>query len=177
MRDPETERLLSEVRRAVTAARQGGATVHACVWDAAQAATDEGSTGWPSGTARRVADTACLAIEVLGVRKGPASNEHVFAPFSNPFLKCLQCDGWVAGWHNPEVCGCGTLAVNVPCCCQADIGSACPSWSPVDGCICRPGTHSEPPVAILSEASFEPRGLSQYFPEEFLKKINKGKRG
>lgn len=63
MRDPETDRLLADVRQAVTAARAGGVTVRACIFDATAAAVDEKAVGWPSPEARRIADSACRAVE------------------------------------------------------------------------------------------------------------------
>lgn len=63
MRDPETERLLTDVRRAVVAARAGGVTVGACLFDAAVAAVDVSDRGWPSAEARRVAVAASRAVE------------------------------------------------------------------------------------------------------------------
>jgi hypothetical protein len=63
MRDPETDRLLTDVRQAVAAARAGGVTVRACIFDATAAAVDEKAIGWPSVEARRIADNACRAVE------------------------------------------------------------------------------------------------------------------
>lgn len=73
---------------------------------------------------------------------------HVHIRFANPYLKCLQCGGWVTGWHTPEICECDTYTVNVPCCCRAAVSSVCPSWSPVDDCSCMTGTHEEPPGQV-----------------------------
>lgn len=61
---------------------------------------------------------------------------HVEIRFANPHLICDNCRKPVSGWHNPDVCGCNTFTVNVPCCCRAGTTSTCPSWSPVDGCRC-----------------------------------------
>ncbi len=63
MRDPETARLLDDVRQAVTAARAGGVTVRACIFDATAAAVDEKADGWPTAEARHIADNACRAVE------------------------------------------------------------------------------------------------------------------
>lgn len=63
MRDPETDRLLADVREAVTTARAGGVSVRACIFDATAAAVDEKAVGWPTAEARRIADNACRAVE------------------------------------------------------------------------------------------------------------------
>lgn len=63
MRDPETDRLLADVRRAVAAARGGGVTVRACIFDATVAAVDEDARAWPSAEARKTANDACRAVE------------------------------------------------------------------------------------------------------------------
>ncbi|MGW2213314.1 hypothetical protein [Streptomyces sp. NPDC001781] len=63
MRGPETDRLLADVQRAVVAARAGGVTVEACLFDAAVAAVDESAGGWPSAEARRAAVTASRVME------------------------------------------------------------------------------------------------------------------
>ncbi|WP_146238360.1 hypothetical protein [Streptomyces sp. Act143] len=75
---------------------------------------------------------------------------HVYIPLANPYLKCEQCGHWVTGWHDPGPCGCDAVTCNAPCCCRASTVSACPSWSPVDGCTCpqqggRPA-HEQPPT-------------------------------
>lgn len=74
---------------------------------------------------------------------------HVQISFANPYLRCEQCHGWVTGWHDPEKCGCETFVVNAPCCCRSGVTSACPSWSPVDGCQCAQqlGTVDHPVVS------------------------------
>ena len=48
MRDPETAQLLTAVREAVVAARAGGVTVRACIFDATAAAVDEDASAWPT---------------------------------------------------------------------------------------------------------------------------------
>lgn len=63
MRDPETDRLLTDVRKAVTAAREGGVTTRACIFDATTAAVDQHATKWPSTEARKTAEDACRALE------------------------------------------------------------------------------------------------------------------
>lgn len=70
MRDPETERFLTDVRRAVAAARAGGVTTRACIFDATTAAVD-GEDRWPSPEARHTAESACRAIEPPTAKAGP----------------------------------------------------------------------------------------------------------
>jgi len=71
MRDPETERLLTDVRKAVAAAREGGVTVRACIWDATHAAVDGDDRSWPSPEARHIADGACRAVEPPTAKADP----------------------------------------------------------------------------------------------------------
>jgi len=71
MRDPETDRLLTNVRQAVTAARAGGVTVRACIFDATVAAVDESVRGWPSAEARKTAEDACRAVDPPTVMADP----------------------------------------------------------------------------------------------------------
>jgi len=71
MRDPETDQLLTDVRKAVVAARDGGVTVRACIWDATRAAVDGDASGWPSPEARRTADNACQAVDPPTAKAGP----------------------------------------------------------------------------------------------------------
>ncbi|MGW0904971.1 hypothetical protein [Streptomyces sp. NPDC002853] len=70
MRDPETDRLLRDVQAAVVAAREGGVTTRACIFDATTAAVDV-RTAWPTPEARRIADNACRAIEPPDAQAGP----------------------------------------------------------------------------------------------------------
>lgn len=72
MRDPETDRLLADVRQAVTIARAGGVSVRACIFDATAAAVDEKAAGWPTAEARRIADNACRAVEPPTAMANPA---------------------------------------------------------------------------------------------------------
>ncbi|MFJ5973554.1 hypothetical protein [Streptomyces sp. NPDC093060] len=72
MRDPETDRLLTDVRRAVAAARAGGATTRACIFDATTAAVDADATAWPSDEARHAANNACRVVEPPTVKANPA---------------------------------------------------------------------------------------------------------
>jgi hypothetical protein len=69
--DPETDQLLTDVRNAVVAARDGGVTVRACIWDATRAAVDCEASGWPSPEARRTADNACQAVDPPTAKAGP----------------------------------------------------------------------------------------------------------
>lgn len=71
MRDPETDRLLTDVRRAVATARAGGVTVRACIFDATVAAVDEDASAWPSAAARRTAEGACRAVDPPTAKAGP----------------------------------------------------------------------------------------------------------
>lgn len=61
---------------------------------------------------------------------------HTHIKFANPHLVCVTCEQPLTGWHNPDTCGCGSPAYNLPC--RHPVGSrdTCPSWSPVDGCTC-----------------------------------------
>lgn len=62
---------------------------------------------------------------------------HVHITFADPYLTCDRCKAWVTGWHDPDQCGCRNDGwENLPCGHQAGATSACPSWSPVDGCNC-----------------------------------------
>lgn len=71
MRDPETSRLLADVRDAVVAARAGGVAVRACIFDATAAAVDGDSRNWPSPEARRTAEDACRAVDAPTVMADP----------------------------------------------------------------------------------------------------------
>ena len=64
---------------------------------------------------------------------------HVETNFANPYLTCDKCRQFVTGWHDNGPCGCDDENWNEPCGCQpTSVTSACPSWSPVDGCGCTP---------------------------------------
>jgi hypothetical protein len=62
--------------------------------------------------------------------------DHAVIEFANPYLKCDACRQWVTAWHDNLQCGCHTPCDNKPCGHAAGVTSACPSWSPVDGCLC-----------------------------------------
>lgn len=62
---------------------------------------------------------------------------HVFTQFANPYLDCERCGKPVTGWHDSIMCGCAEGQWwNEPCGHRAGATSVCPSWSPVDGCLC-----------------------------------------
>lgn len=62
---------------------------------------------------------------------------HTFIGFANPYFRCDECKGKVRYWHNPERCGCDEEGFyNHPCEHKAGITSICPTWNPVEGCIC-----------------------------------------
>ena len=53
---------------------------------------------------------------------------------ANPYLTCVQCGGWVDHFsHTGEGQG---PSRNQPCDHAADYANVCPSWGPVDGCLC-----------------------------------------
>lgn len=75
---------------------------------------------------------------------------HTFIEFANPYLTCDRCGAWVTGWHNNDECGCDDTFWNMPCRCErVGVTSVCPSWGPVDGCLCASilgkVEHGEPP--------------------------------
>lgn len=97
MRDPETEQLLENVRKAVAAARTGGVTVRACIFDATAAAVDGDGRAWPSPEARHTAQEACRAIDPP-TAAGPATHFHkngadggVLPPYSGEETPCPKC--------------------------------------------------------------------------------------
>lgn len=61
---------------------------------------------------------------------------HVYVEFANPYLVCWKCHLYVSHWHDNVRCGCDAPATNEPCGHDAGVISICPSWGPVDGCIC-----------------------------------------
>jgi hypothetical protein len=60
---------------------------------------------------------------------------HVHIEFANPFLVCDRCGVSVPAFHDRERCGCDDPAWNIPCG-HIGVHSVCPSWGPVDGCLC-----------------------------------------
>lgn len=62
---------------------------------------------------------------------------HVYVEFANPFLVCTLCRKPVPRWHNNDKCGCEAESWNDPCEHPIGITSICPSWPPVDGCLCK----------------------------------------
>lgn len=75
---------------------------------------------------------------------------HVYVTFANPYLICDLCRAWVTRWHNNDKCVCPEECWLEPCSHNAEAVSACPSWSPVDGCQCQQHLgrvdHGEPPA-------------------------------
>ena len=63
---------------------------------------------------------------------------HVLVGFANPYLVCDKktCKKKVPYWHDPDRCGCTQVAFNSPCEHEFGVTSTCPTWSPVDGCMC-----------------------------------------
>ncbi|WP_405506417.1 hypothetical protein OG323_06315 [Streptomyces cyaneofuscatus] len=91
MRDPETDRLLTDVRAAVIAAREGGAAIRACIWDATAAAVDQKMQTY-SPEARSIADAACSAVEPPSA--APAKGPQVPPPFLAKLL--WSAANWIA---------------------------------------------------------------------------------
>jgi hypothetical protein len=75
---------------------------------------------------------------------------HVYTDLANPYLVCQLCRQPVPRWHNNNACGCDAPCWNEPCTHNAGITSVCPSWSPVDGCLCQEHLgavdHAQPPT-------------------------------
>jgi hypothetical protein len=90
MRDPETTRLLADVQTAVVAARRGGVTARACIFDAAAAAADPDAAGWPSRPARRVAETAARAVDEPAAPGGEGAAADV--AFAADLMLCTPAD-------------------------------------------------------------------------------------
>lgn len=55
--------------------------------------------------------------------------ELTYEPYANPFLTCSSCMTRAVG----KLQGSKT---NWPCGHDAEVVSICPTWSPVDGCMC-----------------------------------------
>lgn len=74
---------------------------------------------------------------------------HVYITFADPYLTCDECAQFVTGFHDNDRCGCDDGHYLRPCDHNAGATSACPSWSPVDGCECLSGfgrvDHAQPP--------------------------------
>jgi hypothetical protein len=75
---------------------------------------------------------------------------HVFIHFADPFLRCDECGDSVPSWHNDDRCGCDAGFWNEPCGHKSGVTSACPSWSPVDGCRCTEPHRMWRPLVIPS---------------------------
>lgn len=56
--------------------------------------------------------------------------------FADPYKRCLTCGQWVDGYLDKP----GPVMV-IPCEHEANYEDVCPSWGPVDGCTCPPGSH------------------------------------
>lgn len=63
---------------------------------------------------------------------------HTEVTFANPHLLCHECQQPVRAWHDNTACRCTEGFWLNPCHHKAAATSACPSWSPVDGCTCQP---------------------------------------
>jgi hypothetical protein len=65
---------------------------------------------------------------------------HVYVGFANPYLICEKkiCKKKVPYWHDPDRCrgSCDQIAFNHPCGHELGTTSTCPTWSPVEGCMC-----------------------------------------
>jgi hypothetical protein len=72
----------------------------------------------------------------MSVRTVTHTRTHVQIGFANPYLKCETCKKPVPYWHDPNPCGCTDDLFNYPCGHKLGTFSTCPSWSPVDGCMC-----------------------------------------
>ena len=62
--------------------------------------------------------------------------------FADPYKVCEECGGWITGVVDMP----GEPLILVPCNHQASYRDICPSWGPVDGCKCPPGSHPMPPA-------------------------------
>ena len=62
--------------------------------------------------------------------------------FADPYKVCEDCGDWITG--SVEIPG--EPLILMPCEHQAAYRDLCPSWGPVDGCKCPPGTHPSPPA-------------------------------
>lgn len=67
---------------------------------------------------------------------GTRTRVHRYITFANPHLRCDQCGKRVPRHHDDDCCGCAGGFWNEPCGHEGGVTSACPSWSPVDGCRC-----------------------------------------
>lgn len=62
---------------------------------------------------------------------------HVSTSFANPYLTCGECHQRATGFHQYEQCGCQSGNWLLPHRHDASADSVCPSWGPVDGCLCQ----------------------------------------
>lgn len=106
------------------------------------------------------------------------TSTHVFIPYANPYMRCVGCGKWVEGWHDPSQCGCDAVAANVPCCCRLGVEDVCPSWSPVDGCTCKPDAHDRPSLMDLTREQYQAfPGSTDRIPSAIRDLINRTRRG
>lgn len=63
-------------------------------------------------------------------------SKHVQIGYSNPFMRCHECNSKVIYWHDPTRCNCKLAVYNVPCGHQAQVFSLCTTWNLVEGCTC-----------------------------------------
>jgi hypothetical protein len=62
--------------------------------------------------------------------------------FADPYKRCRTCGEWIEGVQEWS----GSLSdTNHPCGHPLGYDDLCPSWGPVDGCTCPPGSHAVPP--------------------------------
>lgn len=102
---------------------------------------------------------------------------HAYIPYANPYLRCAECKKWVTGWHDPEKCGCETLAVNSPCCCKLGVEDVCPTWSPVGGCACSRDAHARPFLGNLPRVQEgAPMRIASCLPDVLLDLVNRARR-
>lgn len=66
-----------------------------------------------------------------------STRTHVMIGFANPYLRCELCKQRVPYWHDPDRCGCDAFTFNYPCNHPLGTYSTCPTWDPVDGCLCK----------------------------------------
>lgn len=59
-----------------------------------------------------------------------AKDQLTYQPYANPYLRCPTCGDRVVGRLD------NNSGRNWPCGDDAGVLSICPTWSPVDGCLC-----------------------------------------
>lgn len=87
-------------------------------------------------------------------RRDPSDERMVQSPFgdrrtatwyADPYKKCLVCGSWIEG--AVDIVGPLTL---IPCNHKRGYEDLCPSWGPVDGCMCYLPTHGAPTIYMGS---------------------------